>query len=79
MNDFDTEIMAPEEIKLNGNPSVLTPEANVYGVDKWTRHTKELEKNRNRKISEENTPITCKCNVSPHSQDSCLRECGVYY
>ena len=36
MNNFDTEFIAPEEIKLTGNPSnvsALTLEANVHVVD----------------------------------------------
>ena len=43
MNDFDTEFIAPEEIKLTdnqGNVSALTLEANVHIVDQGTTHTK---------------------------------------
>ena len=70
INDSDTEFIAPEEIKPTGNPenaSVLTPEANVYVVDKGTTNIKELETNKTKKKTEENTPITWKCNTSPHS------------
>ena len=43
MNDFDTEVIVPEEIKLTNNPdnaSVLTPEANAHVVDEGTTHIK---------------------------------------
>ena len=43
MNDFDTEVIVPEEIKLTNNPdnaSVLTPEANAHVADEGTTHTK---------------------------------------
>ena len=55
-NDFDTEFIAPEEIKLTGNPSNvsalrLQPNANV--VDQGTTHTKELETDKKRKKSPE--------------------------
>ena len=70
MNDCDTEFKAPEEVKLTDNPdnaSGLTPEANVHVVDEGTSYTKELDTNKNKKKSEENTPIKWKDNVSPHS------------
>ena len=43
MNDFDTEFIAPEEIKLTdnqGNVSALTLGTNVHIVDQGTTHTK---------------------------------------
>ena len=43
MNDFDTEFIAPDEIKLTDNPgnaSALTLEANVHVVDQGTTNTK---------------------------------------
>ena len=43
MNDFDTEFIAPEEIKLidnQGNVSALILEANVHVVDQENTHTK---------------------------------------
>ena len=51
-NDFDTKFIAPEEIKLIGNPSnvnALTLEANTYVVDQGPTYTKELETNKKRK------------------------------
>ena len=42
MNDFNTEFMASEEIKLTdneGNVSALTLEANAHIVDQGTTHT----------------------------------------
>ena len=78
MNDFDTEFIAPEEIKLTGNPSnggSLRLQANANVVDQGTTHTKELETDKKRKKTQKNsTPITCKCNVSPHSREYCLLE-----
>ena len=53
MNNFDTDFIAPNEIKLTGNPdnaNVLTPEANVHLVDEGVTHTKELETNKTGKI-----------------------------
>ena len=58
MNDSDKEFVAPEVIELTDNPdnaSVLTPEANVYVVDKGTTKTKKLATNNKRKKTEENT------------------------
>ena len=43
MNDFDTEFIAPKEIKLTDNQSnlsALTLKANVHIVDPGTTHTK---------------------------------------
>ena len=43
MNDFNTEFMASQEIKLTdneGNVSALTLEANVHIADQGTTHTK---------------------------------------
>ena len=43
MNDFDTELIAPEVIELTdiqGNLSALTLESNVHVVDQGTTHTK---------------------------------------
>ena len=57
----------------------MTPEANAYSVDEGTTYTKELETNKKRKMPDQNTPITWKRNVSPHSQKNYLREGGVYY
>ena len=59
MNDTDAEFTAPEEIELTDNPenvSVLTAEASVYVAGKETTHTKELETDKKRKKSEEDTP-----------------------
>ena len=81
MNDSDTEFIAPEEIELTGNPdnaSVLTPEANVHVVDKGTKHTNELEKNKKRKTPEENTRSHGNW-MSPHSRENYLLEGGVSY
>ena len=39
MNDFDTKLIAPEEIEITDNPdnaSALTSEANVHVVGKMT-------------------------------------------
>ena len=78
MNDFDTEFIAPEEIKLTANPSngsSLRLQANANVVDQGTTHTKELETDEKRKKTQKNsTPITWKCNVSPHSREYCLLE-----
>ena len=46
MNDFDTEFIAPEEIKLTGNPSNvsalrLQPNANELETDKKRKKTPE--------------------------------------
>ena len=71
MNDFDTEFIAPEEVELTDNPdnvSALTLEANVHVVDQGTTHTKELETNKKKKKPEENTHITWKRNIPPHSR-----------
>ena len=46
MNDFDGEIIAPEEIELTNNPnkvSGLILEANDHIADEGTTHTKELD------------------------------------
>ena len=70
MNDSDTEFIAPEEIKLTDNPdtaSVLTQGTNVHLVDEGSTHTKELEANKKRKKSEQNTPIAWKVNFFLHS------------
>ena len=51
-NDFDTKFIAPEEIKLIGNPSTvnaLTLETNTHVVDQGPTYTKELETNKKRK------------------------------
>ena len=51
-NDFDTKFIAPEEIKLIGNPSnvnALTLETNTHVVDQGPTYTKELETNKKRK------------------------------
>ena len=80
MNDSDTEFIALEEIELTKNPgntNVLTPEANIHVADEGITHTKELETNKKRWNPEENTPISWKCNVSPHSRENCLLEGGV--
>ena len=61
INDFDTEVIAPEEIELTNNPDnaiVLTPEANVDIADEETKHTKELGTTKNRKKLEGNTLLT---------------------
>ena len=82
MNDSATEFIAPEKIEVTDNPdnaSVLTPDAHVHVVDEGTTHTKELEINEKRKRPEENTFIIWKCNVSPHSQENCLLDGGVYH
>ena len=42
-------------------------------------HTKELETNKNRKKTEEDSPITWKRNVSPHSRENFLLEGGFFY
>ena len=52
MTDFDTKLIAPEEIEITHNPdnaSALTSEANVYVVDKMTTYTNKLETNKKRK------------------------------
>ena len=82
MNDSDTEFIAPEDIKLTDNPdtaSVLTQGTNVHLVDEGSTHTKELEANKKRKKSEQNTPIAWKGNFFPHSWQNCLLEGGVSY
>ena len=59
MNNFDTEFIAPEEIKLTDNPgnvSALTLEANVHLVDQGTTHIKELETNKKRKKMQKKVP-----------------------
>ena len=58
-NDFDTEFIAPEEIKLADsldNVSALILEANVHVVDQGTTHTKKLETNKNRKKARRKYP-----------------------
>ena len=53
MNDFDTKLIAPEEIELTDNPENVRLEfdieANVHVVEKGTTHTRELEKNKRKK------------------------------
>ena len=52
MNDFDTKLLAPEEIELTGNPdntSSLRLEANAHVFGTETTHTKKLETNKKRK------------------------------
>ena len=66
MNDPDTELIAPEEIELTGNPqsaSVLKRKVNVHVFGEWITHAKELETNEKKKAPQENTPITWKYNV----------------
>ena len=62
MNDFDTEFIAPKEMKLAGNPSnvsALRLQANANVADQGTTHTKELETDKKRKKTQKNsTPIT---------------------
>ena len=82
MKNLGTEFIASEEIKLTDNQynaSVLTPEANVYVDDEWTTYNKKLETDKKRKKPEENSPITWKRNVSPHSQESYLLEDRDFY
>ena len=82
MKNCGTEVIASEEIKLTDNQynaSVLTPEANVYVDDEWTTYNKKLETDKKRKKPEENSPITWKRNVSPHSQESYLLEDRDFY
>ena len=82
MKNCGTEFIASEEIKLTDNQynaSVLTPEANVYVDDEWTTYNKKLETDKKRKKPEENSPITWKRNVSPHSQESYLLEDRDFY
>ena len=74
-----TEFIDPEEIELIDNAIVLIPEASFHVVDEETTYTKELETNKKSKKLEASTPITCKHNVSPHSQEHCLPEGGVSY
>ena len=47
-------------------------------VDEGTTRTKELLANKKGNKLKENTPITWKCNVSPHSRENCLLEGGVF-
>ena len=49
-------------------------EVNIHVADQGATHTKELETNKQRKKPEENTPITWKRNVSPHSREYCFLE-----
>ena len=52
MNDFDTKLIAPEEIEITDNPdnaSALTSEVNVHVVDKMTTYINKLETNKKRK------------------------------
>ena len=44
----------------------------VNVVEEGTTHTKELETNKKKKSPDENTPITWKHNVPPHSLDTVL-------
>ena len=53
--------------------------ANVNVVDQGTIHTKEQVTNKKRKKPEENTRITWKRNVSPHSLENCLLEGSVFF
>ena len=60
MNDFDGEIIAPEEIELTNNPnkvSGLILEANDQIADEGTTHTKELD-TKKEKDARRNYPIT---------------------
>ena len=55
------EIIALEDLELTDNAdnaSFLTQEANAHVVDEGVTHTKELETNKKRKNTEENTRIT---------------------
>ena len=82
MKNCGTEVIASEEIKLTDNQynaSVLTPEANVYVDDEWITYNKKLETDKKRKKPEENSLITWKRNVSPHSQESYLLEDRDFY
>lgn len=52
MKDSDTDFIAPEKIKLTGNPynlSVVTPEIIVYVVAERSTHTKEIDTNKKKK------------------------------
>ena len=71
MNVFDTKFIVPEEVKLTDNPdntNSLRLGSNVPVVDKRTRIWE------NEKKPEENTPITWKLKIFPHSQENCLFE-----
>ena len=74
INDFEAEFIAREEIEITNNLnklSTLALEANIHVVDQGNTYTKELETNKKRKKkTEENTPITWKCNVLPHSREN---------
>lgn len=51
INDSDTDFIAPEKIKLTGNPynvSVVIPEVIVYVVAEGSTHTKEIETHKKR-------------------------------
>ena len=74
MNDFDGEIIAPEEIELTNNPnkvSGLILEANDHIADEGTTHTKELD-TKKEKDARRNYPDHMERNVSTHSQEYCL-------
>ena len=82
INDSDMEIIALEDIELTDNPdnaSFLTQEANAHVVDEGATHTKELETNKKKKNTEENTRITQKWSVSPDSRENCLFDGEVSY
>ena len=53
MNDFDTELITPEEIELTdnqGNVSALILEANVHIVDHKITRDKQKEKKSQKKV-----------------------------
>ena len=61
MKDSDTDFIAPEKIKLTGNPynlSVVIPEIIVYVAAERSTHTKEIDTNKKRNKLEESTLIT---------------------
>ena len=51
INDSDTDFIAPEKVKLTGNPynvSVVIPEVIVYVVAKGSTQIQEIETNKKR-------------------------------
>ena len=75
MNHFNTEFIAPEDIELTNNPGnvgAVTLEANVHVVDKGTTHKNNYRQTKRKINPEKSTPITWKCNISPHSQENYL-------
>ena len=74
MNDFDTKLIAPEEIELTDNPENVRLEfdieANVHVVEKGTTHTRELERNKRKKKPKESTPITWEHKVFDESDSA---------